>query len=254
MPEATPNAELPTMSFLEHLEELRKRLMRAVIAVVAAFLICLLYARSILDFLLRPIMPFLGQDRPVFLDLTEPFLLYMKVAFLAGLFLAAPVVLWQAWAFITPGLYPRERRYAVPFVASATLFFFVGGAFGYYVGFPTAARFLLGVAEGFEPSLRLSSLFGFEAKIMLGLGLVFELPTVILLLSRLGLVTAGFLWHHFKYAVLVSFILAAVLTPTPDVVTQCIFAGPMILLYLLGILIARLFGRDRIPGAATDGS
>jgi sec-independent protein translocase protein TatC len=240
------------MSFLEHLEELRKRLTRAVLAVIAAFLLALYYARPILDFLLRPIRPFLGEDRPVFLDLTEPFFLYMKVAFLAGLFLAAPVVLYQAWAFIAPGLYPRERRYAVPFVLFATVFFVAGGAFGYYVGFPTAAQFLLRVAEGFEPDLRVSSLFGFEARIILGLGLVFQLPTVVYFLSRIGLITAGFLWHHFKYAVLVIFVLAAVLTPTPDVVTQCVFALPMILLYLLGIGIARVFGRERAPEAAPD--
>jgi sec-independent protein translocase protein TatC len=234
------------MSFLEHLEELRKRLLRSVLAVALAFGACLLYARAILDFLLQPILPLLGQDRPVFLELTEPFLLYMKVAFLAGLFLAAPVVLYQAWAFIAPGLYPHERRYAAPFVLFATVFFLAGGAFGYYVGFPTAARFLLGVSQGFEASLRLSSLFAFESKIILGLGLVFELPTVIYFLARIGLVTAGFLWHQFKYAVLVIFILAAVLTPTPDIVTQCVFAAPMILLYLLGILIARVFGRARV--------
>jgi sec-independent protein translocase protein TatC len=240
------------MSFLEHLDELRKRLLRSVLAVGAGFAVCLLFARPILDFLLAPIVRLLGADRPVFLELGEPFLLYMKVAFLAGLFLAAPVVLYQAWAFIAPGLYAHERRYALPFVLFATLFFVAGGAFGYYVGFPTAARFLLRVAEGFEPSLRLSSLFSFESKIILGLGLVFQLPTVIYFLARLGLVTPGFLWHHFKYAVLIIFILAAVLTPTPDVVTQCVFAAPMILLYLVGVLIAHLFGRERLRQPAAD--
>jgi sec-independent protein translocase protein TatC len=241
------------MSFLEHLDELRKRLLLSLLAVILAFGVALFAARRILDVLLRPIRPFLGDARPVFLDLTEPFLLYMKVAFLAAIFLASPAVLYQAWAFVSPGLYPRERRYALPFIAFSTLFFLAGGAFGYYVGFPAACRFLLSIAEGFEPSLRVSSLFSFESKIILGMGLVFELPTVILLLSRLGLVTAGFLWRHFKYAVLVIFILAALITPTPDVVTQCLFAGPMILLYLLGILVARVFGRDREappPGAA----
>ena len=250
----TDGADLPTMSFLDHLEELRKRLLRSVLAVALAFGVCLLFARTILDFLLRPILPLLGQDRPVFLELTEPFLLYMKVAFLAGLFLAAPLVLYQAWAFISPGLYPHERRYAAPFVLFATVFFTAGGAFGYYVGFPTAARFLLGVSQGFEANLRISSLFSFESKIILGLGLVFELPTVIYFLARIGIVTPGFLWHHFKYAVLIIFILAAVLTPTPDIVTQCVFAAPMILLYLLGILIAHVFGRRRVaepvPGRA----
>lgn len=248
----TNAADLPTMSFLEHLEELRKRLLRAVLAVAVAFLLALTNARRILDFLFRPIEPLLGADRPVFLDLTEPFLLYMKVAFLAALFLAAPAVLYQAWAFITPGLYPRERRYALPFVFFATVFFVAGGAFGYYVGFPAACRFLLAVATGFEPALRISSLFSFESKMILAMGLVFELPTVIYFLSRLGIVTAPFLWHQFKYAVLVIFIVAAVITPTPDVITQCIFAVPMILLYLLGILVAYVFGRERAPRAVAD--
>jgi sec-independent protein translocase protein TatC len=240
------------MSFLEHLEELRKRLMRAVLAIAVAFLLALAGARRILDFLFRPIERLLGTDRPVFLDLTEPFFLYMKVAFLAALFVAAPVVLYQAWAFITPGLYPRERRYALPFVFFATVFFIAGGAFGYYVAFPAACRFFLVVAAGFEPSLRISSLFSFESKMILAMALVFELPTVIYFLSRLGIVTAPFLWHQFKYAVLIAFILAAVITPTPDMITQCIFAIPMIVLYLIGILVAYVFGRERAPRAVAD--
>lgn len=238
------------MSFLEHLGELRKRLLLSLLALAVAFGAALFGVRPILEFLLRPIRPFLGDARPVFLDLTEPFLLYMKVAFLAAVFLAAPVVLYQAWAFVSPGLYPRERRYALPFIFFSTAFFLLGGAFGYYIGFPAACRFLLQVAEGFQPALRVSSLFSFESKMILGMGLVFELPTVVLLLSRLGLVTAGFLWRHFKYAVLVIFVLAAVITPTPDVVTQCLFAGPMVVLYLIGILVARAFGRERdVPPA-----
>ncbi|HYS05069.1 MAG TPA: twin-arginine translocase subunit TatC [Candidatus Dormibacteraeota bacterium] len=240
------------MSFLEHLEELRKRLMRSVFAIAGAFALCLGYSRNILDYLIRPIRPFLGENKPVYLDLAEPFMLYMKVAFLASLFLAAPVILYQVWAFIRPGLYPKERRYAVPFVLFATVFFVLGGAFGYGVAFPVACKFLLSVAEGFTPALRVSSLFAFESKMILGMGLVFELPTVVYFLSRLGLITAGFLWRNFKYAILIIFIVAAVITPTPDVVTQCVFAGPMILLYLIGILVAHVFGRERAPQPAAD--
>lgn len=235
------------MGFLEHLDELRKRLFWSLVAIVVAFVAALSQSKRILEFLLRPISPMLGEDRPVFIDLTEPFLLYMKVALLAALFLSAPFVLYQAWAFISPGLYPRERRYAIPFVVFATGFFLAGGAFGYYVGFPVASRFLLGIADEFQPALRISSLFGFQSKIILGLGLVFELPTVVYFLARLGLVTPRFLWKNFKYAILIIFIIAAVITPTPDVVTQCIFAAPMILLYLAGILVAQIFGKPR-PG------
>jgi len=247
-------ANLPSMSFLEHLDELRKRLLLSLLAVGVTFTLALLYARKILEFFLRPIVILLGDARPVFIDITEPFLLYMKVAFLAAVFVSAPFVLYQVWAFVAPGLYPRERRYALPFIFFSTVFFVAGGAFGYYIGFPTASRFLLQVGEGFQPSLRVSNLFSFESKIILGLGVVFELPTVIYFLARLGLVTPGFLWRNLKYAILMIFIIAAVITPTPDVVTQCIFALPMLLLYLLGILVAHVFGRERDVPAGPDGA
>ena len=234
------------MGFLEHLDELRRRLIYSLAAMGIAFALALTQARTLLEFLLRPARPFLGEHKPVFLDLTEPFVLYMKVGFLASLFLSAPFVLYQLWAFISPGLYPRERRMAVPFVLFATIFFALGGAFGYYYGFPAAVKFLLSIAEDeFTPTLRISSLFTFESRILLGMGLVFELPTVIYFLARLGLVTPRFLWRRFNYAILIIFIIAAVVTPTPDVVTQCLFAAPMIALYLIGILVAHVFGRPR---------
>src|SRR5262249_17363198 len=152
---------------------------------------------------------------------------YMKVSLLAAFLAASPVVLYQIWAFVSPGLYPRERRYATPFVFVATLFFLLGGVFGYYVAFPYAARFLLAIAKDFEPALTINSLFGFESKIILGMGLVFELPVVLYLLARLGIVSPGFLLHHLKHAILIIFIIAAIITPTPDVITQCVFALPM---------------------------
>lgn len=250
----TGGTELPTMGFLEHLEELRKRLVWCLFFVGVAFAVSLSWARRILDFFLVPIRPYLGGAKPVFLDLTEPFLLYMKVAFLAALFLASPFVVYQAWAFVAPGLYPRERRYALPFILFASVFFVLGGAFGYYVGFPAACRFLLGIAEGFQPALRIGALFSFESKIVLGMGLVFELPTVIYLLARLGVVTAGFLWRQFKYAVLIIFIVAAVITPTGDMMTQTIFAAPMVGLYLLSIVIAWVVGPKRLKGESEEPS
>ena len=255
MPEPEKNrGSLPTMGFLEHLVELRKRLLLSLISVAVAFLLALTNAKRMLWFFLVPIQPFLGESRPVFIDITEPFLLYMKVAFVVALFISAPFILYQAWAFISPGLYPRERRYALPFILFSSLFFLAGGAFGYYIGFPTAGRFLLKVGEDFEPALRVSNLFGFESRIILGLAIVFELPTVIYFLARLGLVTPGFLWRKFKYAVLIIFIIAAIITPTPDVVTQCVFAGPMVVLYLIGILVAWVFGRPRDDETERDGA
>lgn len=233
------------MGFLEHLDELRRRLLWCLAALGITFALALTRAKAILDFLLAPIKPYLGDQKPVFIELTEPFLLYMKVGFLAALFLSAPFVLYQIWGFIAPGLYPRERKYVYPFIFFATVFFLAGGAFGYYIGFPIACRFLLGIAEGFQPALRISSLFSFESKIILGMGLVFEQPTVVYFLARLGLITPRFLWRNFQYAILIIFIVAAVVTPTPDVVTQCVFAAPMILLYLISILVAYVFGRPR---------
>jgi len=223
------------MSFLEHLGELRVRIFRALLAIVLLFLVGWYYSRQIFIFFLAPILPFLNGHKPVFLEITEPFLLYMKVALLAGIFAASPVILYQLWAFISPGLYPRERRYAAPFIVFSSLFFIGGGLFGYYVAFPYAARFLLSVAEDFEPALTVRSLFQFESKLILGMGLIFEMPVVIFLLAKVGIVTPAFLLHNFKYAVLIIFIVAAVITPTPDMITQCVFALPMVGLYLLGL-------------------
>ncbi len=234
------------MSFLEHLGELRVRIFRALLAIVLCFLIGWYYSRPIFRFFLAPILPFLGGRKPVFLEITEPFILYMKVALLAGLFTASPIILYQLWAFVSPGLYPRERRYAAPFILFSSLFFIGGGLFGYYVAFPYAARFLLSVAEDFEPALTVRSLFQFESKLILGMGLIFEMPVVIFLLAKVGIVTPAFLLRNFKYAVLIIFIVAAVITPTPDVITQCVFALPMVGLYLLGLGASYLV-RPRAP-------
>lgn len=243
---STDPADLPVMGFLDHLDELRSRVLKSVAAIGIAFALALTQAKVILAFLLEPIKPLLGDARPVFIDLTEPFLLYMKVGFLTAIFASAPFLIYQVWAFISPGLYARERSYAVPFILFSTVFFVLGGAFGYYYGFPVAAKFLLAIADDFQPALRISSLFSFESKMILGMAVVFELPTVIYLLARLGLVTPRFLWRNFKYAILIIFVVAALITPTPDIVTQCLFAAPMIGLYLLGILVAHLFGRPRM--------
>ncbi len=234
MPDEIPT-ESGRMSFLEHLGELRVRLVKALLAIVVFFLLGWYHSACIFRFLLKPLLPYLQDRRPVYLEITEPFLVYMKVALLAGLFAASPFVLYQLWAFISPGLYPTERRYAVPFILFSTLFFVAGGYFGYAVAFPYASRFLLSVGGDFEPALTLRSLFQFESRIILGMGLVFEMPSLIFFLTRLGIITPAFLLHNFKYAVLIIFIVAAVITPTPDVVTQCVFALPMIGLYLLGL-------------------
>jgi len=228
------------MSFLGHLGELRVRLSRALLALAVCFAVAWSQSGRIFRVLLEPLQPYLNGRKPVFIDITEPFFLYMKVSLLVATFAASPLILYELWAFVSPGLYPKERKYVAPFVVIASLLFVGGGLFGYFVGFPYAARFLLSVAGDFEPALTIKNLFGFESKIILGMGLVFEMPAVIFLLSRLGIVTPAFLLHHLKYAVLIIFIVAAIITPTPDVITQCVFALPMIALYLLGIGAAYL--------------
>jgi sec-independent protein translocase protein TatC len=236
------------MSFLQHLDELRSRLLRAIIGVVVAFALGLSVARPVYGFLVRPVRQYLPEgEQLVFTNLTDPFMLYMFVAFLTGLFIASPYVVTQLWLFIAPGLYSKERRYAVPFVLFTTLFFIAGGAFGYYVVLPPACKFFIeqGLDWDFRPVITARELLGFEARILVGLGLVFEMPILMFFLARMGLVTPGFLWRKFKYAILIIFILAAILTPTPDVVTQSLFAAPMVVLYLLSILIAAIFGKKK---------
>jgi sec-independent protein translocase protein TatC len=243
MPDPTPNAE-GAMSFLEHLDELRSRLLRSLVVFAIAFMACWLFSDRILVWLLRPIREHMfGGGDIVFIHITEPFAIYMKASALAGIFLASPYFLYQLWAFVAPGLYKSERRMVVPFLLFGTLFFITGGLFGYEVATPVAARWLLGLGEEFRANVTLRSAFQFQSRIMLGLGLVFELPVVIGLLARLGLVTPRFLLRHFRTAVLVIAILAAVLTPTGDIMTMAVFGAPMIGLYLLGIAVAWVFGR-----------
>ena len=172
-------------------------------------------------------------------------MLYIKVAFLAGLFLASPVVLYQLWLFVAPALYRDERRIAVPFLVLTTLFFVAGGYFGYAVAFPMVCKFLLDVGSEFRQVITINEYFTMASKVILGLGLVFEMPVLIFFLARMGVVTHRFLLRQFRYAVLLIFIVAAIITPTPDAATQSVFAVPMILLYLLGVLIAWIFGKKR---------
>jgi sec-independent protein translocase protein TatC len=242
---ARQQEELARMSLLEHLEELRKRIFLALIAVFVAFIPCWVYVKEIFRFLQVPLWRIDPKLKLVFMGLTDPFILYFKVAALTALFVASPFVLYQVWAFIAPGLYRRERMLALPFVFFTTIFFLAGGAFGYYIAFPYAAKFLLGIGEGFEALPEIGKYFGFLLTVLLGLGLMFELPIFILLLSLIGVVTPRFLLRYFRHAVVLIFIVAAIITPTPDVVNLCIFAVPALGLYLLGVGAAFLAARFR---------
>ena len=172
-------------------------------------------------------------------------MLYIKVAVLASVFLAAPVIFLQVWYFVAPGLYKKEKKYVVPFVLMTTFFFSLGAVFGYFVVFPWACRFFLQIGQDFQPVITVDQYFGLALKVLLGLALVFQLPTLVFFLAKMGVLTARWMIRNFKYAVLLVFVVAAVITPTPDVVTQSIVAVPMLALYGLSILIAMAVGRGR---------
>lgn len=239
-----PESELPKMSFLDHLEELRKRLLISLIAVAAGFFLCWAFAEKVFAFIQAPLTQFLPPgDKLAYTRLTAPFFLYMKVAFFTGLFVAAPVVLMQLWLFIAPGLYKKERRLAAPFIIFGTVFFIAGGYFGYRYLLPATCSFFVETGKQFKQMVTVDDYFSFASTIILATGVVFETPILIFFLARLGIVTPAFLMQKFKYAVVLAFVIAAVVTPTPDMVTQAALAVPMILLYLIGVLVAFLFAK-----------
>lgn len=238
--------DLQRMSLLEHLEELRQRIFRSIIAVAVVFVFCWFFVERIAEFLAQPIYKALPEgSRLTFLGVTDPFIIYVKVAALMALFLASPFVLYQVWRFVAPGLYQRERRRAIPFIFFGSLFFIAGGAFAYYVAFPFAVDFLVGMGAAFQPMITVERYFRFLLYVILGLGLMFELPIIIFLLAQMGVVTPRFLIRHFRWAVLLIFVAAAFVTPTPDVVNLLMFALPTILLYLLGVGAAALVLRRK---------
>lgn len=233
------------MPFLGHLGELRGRMVKCAVAIGAGMVVAFYFSERVIAWLARPLSAPL-----VFIAPAEAFWANLKVAFLGGVLLGLPVVLYQVWRFIEPGLYPRERRYGGVFVVAASLLFVAGLAFCGGVVFPFAIRFLVSYkTQGMAPMLAVGTYVDFAVKFFLAFGLIFELPPVITLLARLGLVTPDRLAANRKYAVLGAFVAAAVLTPTPDVFNQCLMAIPLMLLYELGILSARFFGR-RAPAPA----
>src|SRR6185436_5624777 len=213
-------------------------------SLAVAFLPCWYWVDEIFAFLQRPILKLLPPGHKLaYTGITDPFILYFKVAALAAVFLASPYILYQFWRFVAPGLYRHERRYLLPFLFFGSFFFLAGGAFAYYVAFPLAAEFLLQMGKAFEPVITIERYFGFQMTIILGLGLMFELPIVIFILAAVGLVTPGFLLRNFRYAVVIIFVVAAIITPTSDVLNLCVFAVPTIALYLLGVAAAALVPR-----------
>ena len=233
------------MTFLEHLEDLRKRLWYSFVAIFIVVIPAWMFSQDIFKILSKPVTQFLPEGtKMAFTSLSAPFMLYIKVAFLTALFVTSPFIFLQLWYFIAPGLYQKEKKYVVPFVAFTSIFFLAGAAFGYFVMFPWACRFFLKMGSDFTPVLTVDTYFSFSLKLLLGIALVFELPTLVYFLSKIGLITSRWMIRNFKYAVLAVFVIAAVITPTPDMVTQSILAVPMLALYGLGIMIAFFFGKE----------
>ena len=232
---------------MEHLGELRVRIVRSLVALLIGLVIAFPFSQQIMDYLARPARA--TGHTLVFLALTEAFWVQMKVALIVGLFIAAPGILWQVWAFIAPGLHAHEKKYAAPFVIVGSLLFIAGGVFSLKVVTPFAIQFLLSYERpGLQAMISIGSYVDFLLKFTLAFGLIFELPLAITLVARMGLVTAKQLAKNRKYAVLGAFIAAAVLTPTPDMFNQALMAGPLIILYEVGIVCARIFGKK--PKAA----
>jgi sec-independent protein translocase protein TatC len=238
------NGEMPAMSFLEHLEELRRRIIYALIAVTVGFFACWAYAERIYEIMQKPIITALHangmSEKLVYLNPTEPFNLYLKVAFMAGLFVTSPFVLYQVWMFISPGLYRHEKRYVMPFMFSTVGLFLAGGVFGYKIVYPQALNFLISYGKQFQPMITIGEYTDLFLTIIIGMGAIFELPILVFFLSLMGIVSAGWMWRNFRYSILVIFIIAAIVTPTTDILNMCIFAAPMIALYALSIAIAYL--------------
>ena len=231
------------MSFFEHLGELRKRILYSILFIVVFFMGSWPFVDKIYLWLAQPVLQYLPEGETLaFTSLTEPFMMYIKLAFISGLFLSSPFIFHQMWLFLSPALYKKEKRMVFPFVFFTTVFFLLGGAFGYYYVFPWACRFFLEVGEDFKAIITISQYFSLAFRVLLGIAIVFELPVLAFLLSKLGILSARFLIKYFKYAIVIIFIIAAIITPTPDIVTQSMFAVPMIFLYLLSIGIAKVVG------------
>jgi sec-independent protein translocase protein TatC len=240
--------ESPTdkMPLMEHLNELRVRLTRCCIAVGLAFLACWAVVEPIFDALISPLLAVLpDKSSAMYTTLPEGFFTRMYIAFIVGIFLASPVIFYQIWRFIAPGLYEEEKRFLVPIAVVSAIFFLGGGCFCYFIVFPYAFSFFVSFAtESIVIMPKISEYLDFVLKLILAFGLIFEMPLFSFFLARMGVVTAAMMRKGRRYAILLIFIVAAILTP-PDVVSQLLMACPMIMLYELSILVAAAFGRGK---------
>ena len=230
-------AELPGMSLMEHLDELRRRIIHSALYLAAGFIVAYIFHERLYGFVQMPL------DRlGIKLNYTHPMdalNLYLQVSLIGGAILASPFILYQVWLFIAPGLYQREKRFVIPFMTATMGLFLGGAAFGYFYVLPGALKILiLGFGQKFNPIITIEEYTGFFLSIILGLGISFEMPILIFFLALFGIVSPRFLWKNIRYAILAIFLVAAIITPSPDPWTMCIYAVPMLTLYLIGILVA----------------
>jgi sec-independent protein translocase protein TatC len=235
----TERAELPGMSLLEHLQELRRRIIHSALYIIAGFLVAWYFHLRIYAFMQEPITWALAKHHMptqlIYNNPIDPFNMYLEISFLVGCIFASPFVLYQVWLFISPGLYKNEKKYVVPFMTATVGLFLAGTYFAYRWVYPESLDFLLSFNRDFRPLIEINEYTGLFLTVILGLGLTFELPILIMFLSIFGIVSPKFLWKNIRYAILFIFIIAAIITPTPDVLTMCVFASPMMALYLLSI-------------------
>lgn len=250
------------LSLMDHLEELRTRLKYTVLSAIGGIVVCYAFAEEIFHWLMAPVFAALPPDNKqlIFTSAVEPFFVYLKVGAYAGIFASAPLILWQAWKFISPGLYRAERRLAVPFVALGTLFFASGGAFCRYVVLPFAFEYLVSqfTTVDVRAMLSMQEQLSLVLVMVLAFGIIFELPLILTMLAKLGLVSSKFLRKHRRWAVVLNLVLAAIITPTGDPLNLALMAGPLLVCYELGILGAKLVEKkateDEEDGAAPDAS
>ncbi len=240
----TDRAELPGMSLMQHLEELRKLLVRSAMALGVGLCIAYIFHVQLYGFVQAPLDKLhiaLNYTHP-----TDPLNLYIKTAFFGGIIITSPFILYQVWLFISPGLYTHEKRYVIPFMAATIGLFFAGAGFGYYYVFPGALKILItDFGKHFNPVITIEEYTNFFLSVILGLGITFELPILIFFLAIFGIVDAAFLWRNVRYAILIIFIVAAIICPAPDPISMCLFASPLLVLYGVSIGVAYIFHPKR---------
>jgi sec-independent protein translocase protein TatC len=231
---------------MSHLVELRKRLITCAVGVGVCFAVTYAFSEKLFEILAHPLKANLPEgDRLIYTNLPEMFFVYIKTGLVAAVLLAVPFIFYQAWMFVAPGLYRKEKKYLLPFVFFSTLLFVGGALFGYFIVFPFGFRFFLGFSNEYIQALpSVKQYFSLSIKLLLGFGLIFELPVVAFFLSRMGIISADLMRRQRKYAVLLIFIVAAILTP-PDVITQFMMAGPLLVLYELSVIIVKVAGKKK---------